>query len=383
MRDGKMRAKLEDFLQEVCEKTITNNQYPVLTSSKSGLFLQSDYFNKQVASKDNTGYKIIRRGQFTYRAMSDTGKFFPNMLECADVGIVSPAYPVFEIIKQDQIVPEYLNYYFKSNRFQNSISTFAQGSTRTSVKFGKLKKVSIELPEIKKQYQIIRTLDLLRTIINNRKKEVLELDELIRARFVEMFESQAWERVRAGTIMLNMRNGVSPSNIGTYPAKVLTLSAITQGGFNPDSWKDGMFDVDPPLEKRVTASDFYMCRGNGNKKLVGVGVYSKEDRYDLIFPDTAIAATIDLHRICLPYLFYAWQQPFVRKQIEAGARTTNGTYKINQGVVSNIELALPPLKLQKQFAAFVAAIDKSKATVQKALDETQLLFDSLMQQYFG
>ena len=187
MRDGKMRAKLEDFLQEVCEKTITNNQYPVLTSSKSGLFLQSDYFNKQVASKDNTGYKIIRRGQFTYRAMSDTGKFFPNMLECADVGIVSPAYPVFEIIKQDQIVPEYLNYYFKSNRFQNSISTFAQGSTRTSVKFGKLKKVSIELPEIKKQYQIIRTLDLLRTIINNRKKEVLELDELIRARFVEMF----------------------------------------------------------------------------------------------------------------------------------------------------------------------------------------------------
>lgn len=198
-----------------------------------------------------------------------------------------------------------------------------------------------------------------------------------------MFESQAWERVRAGTIMLNMRNGISPSNIGTYPAKVLTLSAITQGGFNPDSWKDGMFDVDPPLEKRVTASDFYMCRGNGNKKLVGVGVYSKEDRYDLIFPDTAIAATIDLHRICLPYLFYAWQQPFVRKQIEAGARTTNGTYKINQGVVSNIELALPPLKLQKQFAAFVAAIDKSKATVQKALDETQLLFDSLMQQYFG
>lgn len=205
MREKKMRAKLEDFLQEVCEKTITNNQYPVLTSSKSGLFLQSDYFNKQVASKDNTGYKIIRRGQFTYRAMSDTGEFFPNMLECADVGIVSPAYPVFEIIKQDQIVPEYLKYYFKSNRFQNSISTFAQGSTRTSVKFGKLKKVSIELPEIKKQYQIIQTLDLLRTIINNRKKEVLELDELIRARFIELFgdpliEDDRYPRVPLGSL---------------------------------------------------------------------------------------------------------------------------------------------------------------------------------------
>ena len=55
-----MRVKIESFLREVCEKTTKNNEYPVLTSSKSGLFLQSDYFNKQVASTDNTGYKIIK-----------------------------------------------------------------------------------------------------------------------------------------------------------------------------------------------------------------------------------------------------------------------------------------------------------------------------------
>ena len=160
--------------------------------------------------------------------------------------------------------------------------------------------------------------------------------------------------------MLNMRNGVSPSNAGTYPAKVLTLSAITQGDFDPSSWKDGMFDTEPPIEKRVTASDFYMCRGNGNKNLVGAGAYSKEDRYDLVFPDTAIAATIDLQQVCLPYLFHAWKRPSVREQIETGARTTNGTYKINQGVVSNIELILPPLELQMQFAGFVEQTDKSK-----------------------
>jgi len=279
----------------------------------------------------------------------------------------------------DDIDIRYLYYALMGRGFQDVIS----GAVQPQIIRADLEKMEVWIGNKKEQKEIVDVFSKLDAVLSHRKREIQYLDDLIKARFVEMFESQAWERVRAGTIMLNMRNGVSPSNIGTYPAKVLTLSAITQGGFNPDSWKDGMFDVDPPLEKRVTASDFYMCRGNGNKKLVGVGVYSKEDRYDLIFPDTAIAATIDLHRICLPYLFYAWQQPFVRKQIEAGARTTNGTYKINQGVVSNIELALPPLKLQKQFAAFVAAIDKSKATVQKALDETQLLFDSLMQQYFG
>ena len=92
-----MRKTLGSFLEETSEKTTENDQYPVLTSSKAGLFFQSDYFNKQVASKNNVGYKIIHRGEFTYRAMSDTGKFFPNMLECADIGIVSPAYPVFRI----------------------------------------------------------------------------------------------------------------------------------------------------------------------------------------------------------------------------------------------------------------------------------------------
>ena len=203
------------------------------------------------------------------------------------------------------------------------------------------------------------------------------------SRFIELFESKSWETVRVDSIMFNMRNGVSPSNVGNHPAKVLTLSAITQGDFDPNSWKDGMFETEPPIEKRVTASDFYMCRGNGNKKLVGAGVYSKENRYDLVFPDTAIAATVDLQRVCLPYLFHAWKRPSVRDQIEACARTTNGTYKINQGVISNIELFLPPIDLQEQFAAFVEQTDKSKLAVQKSLEELEILKKSLMQQYFG
>ena len=182
-----MRVKIESFLREVCEKTTKNNEYPVLTSSKSGLFLQSDYFNKQVASTDNTGYKIIKKGQFTYRAMSDTGEFYPNMLECVDVGIVSPAYPVFEIFQTDLIIPEYLKYYFKSNAFQHAISSFAQGSTRTSVKFNKLKTASIDLPSKQEQTKILRLLKKAETLIACRQQELQKLDDLVKARFVEMF----------------------------------------------------------------------------------------------------------------------------------------------------------------------------------------------------
>ena len=388
MREKKMRAKLEDFLQEVCEKTITNNQYPVLTSSKSGLFLQSDYFNKQVASKDNTGYKIIRRGQFTYRAMSDTGEFFPNMLECTDVGIVSPAYPVFEIIKQDQIVPEYLKYYFKSNRFQNSISTFAQGSTRTSVKFGKLKKVSIELPEIKKQYQIIQTLDLLRTIINNRKKEVLELDELIRARFVEMFGNPATPGDKFKTCKLGEVADVKSSH------RVFTTEFIDEGvpfyrgteigvlasGQRPE----GPYRISMEHYLKIASDDSKPIRGDlllpsicnkGQVWMVDTDepFYYKDGRVLCISPNRSVFDP-------------RYLQLYMKMRTEAeypklGSGSTFAEFKIFQ--LKKLEIDIPPMDLQNQFAEFVTQIDKSKATVQKALDETQLLFDSLMQQYFG
>lgn len=390
MREKKMRAKLEDFLQEVCEKTITNNQYPVLTSSKSGLFLQSDYFNKQVASKDNTGYKIIRRGQFTYRAMSDTGEFFPNMLECADVGIVSPAYPVFEIIKQDQIVPEYLNYYFKSNRFQNSISTFAQGSTRTSVKFGKLKKVSIELPEIKKQYQIIRTLDLLRTIINNRKKEVLELDELIRARFVEMFGDPVSNPYKLPTVLLGelselITKGASPSwqgfNYTDDPSQTLFLTS--------ENVKNGYIDLSSPkyIEDKFNTKQkrSIVHKGDFLINIVGASI-GRAAQFNLNckanMNQAAALVRINDNRIRDKYLLTYLNSDKAQLMYDS-MKSDTGRANLSLKDISELSILLPSIEEQLIFEKVVAQIDKSKATVQKALDETQLLFDSLMQQYFG
>ena len=268
---------------------------------------------------------------------------------------------------------KYLYYALKSVRIPNT------GYNRH---FKWLKEATIFYPDKNIQTKIVEALEKASVIIKKRQQQLFSLDDLIKARFVEMF-GECREFMSAGDLMHNMRNGVSPSTSGKRHEKVLTLSAITQGQFDPSMWKDGMFDAVPAADKRICSTDFYMCRGNGNKNLVGAGVYSAEDRDDLVFPDTVIAASVDTTRVCLPYLFVAWMQPGIREQIEAGARTTNGTYKINQQTISKIKVPLPPLLVQQQYAAFVAQIDKSKSVIQKSLDETQLLFDSLMQQYFG
>lgn len=160
--------------------------------------------------------------------------------------------------------------------------------------------------------------------------------------------------------MYGMRNGLSPSRSGEHHAKILTLSAVTQGAFDENAWKDGYFTDCPPNDKRICATDFYICRGNGNKTLVGAGVYSPKDHFDLVFPDTVIATRINEQKIRLPYLYMAWKMQAVRNQIEENAKTTNGTYKINQSVIANVELIVPPLPVQDDFVAFVHQSDKSK-----------------------
>ena len=381
-----MKVKLESFLQEVSEKTTENNQYPVLTSSKAGLYLQSDYFNKQVASKDNTGYKIIKRGQFTYRAMSDTGEFFPNMLDCTDIGIVSPAYPVFEIAKP-VVIPEFLKYYFKSYGFQQSISSFAQGSTRTSVKYGKLKTVTIDLPEIEEQRKIVEILDTAQKLIAHRETEIEKLDELIKARFVEMFGDPVMnEKDWPTKPLLDMGQCKNGMNFH-YDDEGVEINCLGVGDFkdfsvinNTDKLPKISLKEMPSEEYLLKDDDIVFVRSNGNKALVGRSIAVYPGDIPTTFSGFCIRYRKHDNEITVPYLLRVLKADSMRvKMTGRGANIQN----LNQQILRTLVIPVPPIQLQNQFADFVHQVDKSKVAVQKALEESQLLFDSLMQEYFG
>ena len=178
------KCKLSECVKEINDRTTENNQYEVLTSSKNGIFSQEEYFDKQVASKDNTGYKIIKNGQFTYRSMSDSGTFTINRLEDKEIGIVSPAYPVFEATNIDA---EFLKYYFKSELFSKAIINLSQGSTRTALKFKDLINIEIYLPEIEEQRRIVKILKNNDQVIEKYDELIREKEQFIKSQFVEMF----------------------------------------------------------------------------------------------------------------------------------------------------------------------------------------------------
>ena len=142
------KIKLSDVLEECTETTTINNQYDILTSSRRGIFKQEDYFDKQVASQDNIGYKIIHNGDFTYRAMTDDDKFCFNQLTDLEIGIVSPAYAVFQTKK---IPGNILKFILNSGRFGYELLKEAQGGTRKSLKYNSLIKLQIYVPDDEKE----------------------------------------------------------------------------------------------------------------------------------------------------------------------------------------------------------------------------------------
>lgn len=245
-----------------------------------------------------------------------------------------------------------------------------------------LKEVRLPQPPLDEQRRIGAILDQAGALRDKRRQALAHLDDLTQSLFLDMFEEGTFPFVRAGDLMPNMRNGLSPATAGVYPARVLTLAAVTHGDFDPEAVKPGQFAVEPPADKRVSRSDFMMCRGNGNRALVGVGTFSREDRHDLVFPDTVIAGRIDPGLVTMPFLEAAWRQPRVRGQIEAIARTTNGTYKVNQKTLSGVTVSLPTLDMQREFSAVLGSVDEQRAAMRSAFNAGDELFTSLQSAAF-
>lgn len=178
--------RLGDYLIKYDEITTKNNQYPVLTSSRKGIFLQKDYFAGQdIASEDTTGYNIVPRGYFTYRHMSDDLIFKFNINNIVDKGIVSTLYPVF--------TTKNINNYFLKMKLNEGIEfkryslLQKQGGSRTYMYFSKLLELKLQLPVLEEQQKIADFLSSIDSKIESIEKELEGLKEFKRGLLQQMF----------------------------------------------------------------------------------------------------------------------------------------------------------------------------------------------------
>ena len=247
-----------------------------------------------------------------------------------------------------------------------------------------------EVTEIEKTEQIVicEKLDRLYGVIKLREQELLLLDALIKARFVEMFgdpdtNAKGWEE-HALSEKLNVVGGYAFKSDkfdenGKIP--VLRIGNINAGYFKPVNmvyWKK-----DKTLERYVIyPGDLVMSlTGTVGKDDYG-NVCILSDDYEMYYLNQRNAKLEIKEGINKHYLSQLLKFEQIKKKltgISRGVRQAN----ISNNDILNLVVPIPPIELQNQFSDFVNQVNKSKVAVQKALEEAQLLFDSLMQKYFG
>ena len=229
-----------------------------------------------------------------------------------------------------------------------------------------LKKVSINYPSFEKQKRIVKLLDNLSEVKNKKNEELKLCDTLIKARFVEMF----------GDPIINTKD-LSSVSLG----KLCTLKA-------------GEFTAAKEIHANKDNINRYPCFG-GNGVRGYVDNYTHDGNYSLIGRQGALCGNVQLtagkfrnteHAILVkPNVQVNYYWLFMLLKLEKLNRFSSGAAQPGLAVktLNKIFIPIADLNLQNEFASFAQQVDKSKVAIQKSLDETQTLFDSLMQKYFS
>lgn len=375
---------LGDLIQPAEVRRAGDGRFPILSMTmREGLVDQADKFKKRVASADTSAYRVVEKGQLVVGFPIDEGVL--SIQRLYPEAIVSPAYEIWDLVEGAGVDPMYLERYLRSPRALGYYRTKLQGSTarRRSLPRDIFLMLRVPVPDFKEQQRFIAALDLVDSLRTKRQESIALSDDLVSS-IVERALPRDSEIVCLDEVLeRRLRNGISPSSKGTHEGKVLTLSALTRGNFDESAWKMGLFESDPKQSYSVRPNVFMLVRGNGNKRLVGVGGFSSVAISDTVYPDTVLAAPIRESLIIPEYLEAIWKTRAVRRQVEAAARTTNGTFKVNQKTMGAVKFPLPSKGWQREFQQRVRAIRRVRDCHRDHLSKLDELFASIQQRAFN
>tara|TARA_Y100001978_G_scaffold198702_1_gene211609 strand:- start:143 stop:1315 length:1173 start_codon:yes stop_codon:yes gene_type:complete len=372
--------KLGDILQLSNEKSITQNQFPVLTSSRSGLYLQSDYFKKIVASKNNIGYKIIKNGQFTYRAMSDDGYFKFNRLANQKAGIISPAYEVFDV-NEGAANAIFIYYLLNSIIISSQIYSTAQGGTRLALRFSTLAKFSVKLPPLNEQMIIAEILYRIDDLII-KKRDLNKKNNLLLKAFIEdlMKGDDTWDRVFLSEILI-FKNGLNTSkeNFGegipfvsyknVYAGGLINLKDLTECVSLTPSEKDRFC---------LKRGDILFTRTSETPDEIGFNaVYNTS--VPAVFNGFCIRGRPLNDSLLIPeFSSFYFRSNAVLSQMRSLSKYTTRA-GISADSLGKVQIMIPPINVQENIANSLSSIKQLIKSVDKSINSLQHLKQSISQ----
>lgn len=295
-----------------------------------------------------------------------------------------------KVVRPQPEYSEYLGHYFNSPVYRRKISALSAGANINNIKNEHIDNLDIQLVDEKERREIITILNELNMLISLRKQQLAKLDELVKAQFVEMFgdvllNSMQWPE----KTLENMANIVSGITKGRKTAEAdlqevpyMAVSNVKDGYIDWTTVKTILATRQEIEQYRLMPDDILMTEG-GDPDKVGRGAIIKVPLKNSIHQNHIFRVRLDEQEI-LPSFFAEYLRHQKAKRYFLGcAKQTTGIASINMRQLRALPTLVPPLSLQKQFAAFVERVDQQKQTVQQSLEKLKLMKKALMQEYFG
>ena len=328
--------------------------------------------------KEKTGLSYLPTGTVILSSRAPIGKTAIAGCEmCCNQGFKN-------LICSDAIYNEYLYFFLKSKT--DYLNSLGRGATFKEISKSIVESIEIPLPEVNQQKEIAEKFKKLEQLISLRKQQLAKLDELVKARFVEMFGTFPanpfrWDTGKIQDVVSDVRYGSSRPAVegGKYP--YLRMNNITYSG-ELDLHDTKRIDIpDSELDKCTVRRGDVLFNRTNSKELVGKNcVYNRNEL--MVLAGFVIRVRVN-ERIRPEVLSAFLNMDFSKRMLIGMCKTAIGQANINAKELQNIDLYIPPIELQDQFVTLKNKIDQQKQTVQQSLEKLKLMKKALMQEYFG
>lgn len=377
---------LKDRVKQLSLRNKDNKSIDVYSVTNSDGFIKSEnFFNKEVFSKDTSNYKIVQRGQFAYNpSRINVGSI--DYLRDVENALVSPLYIIFELT--DKIHPDYLFKFLKSHWGNIQIRANTEGAVRDSLKFKGLENIKIPRPSLEQQLQITYILTKIEKIIQQRKQSLQQLDDFIKSVFLDMFGDPVKNEKNWKTDSLisfgSFKNGL---NFGSSESGI-TVRYLGIGDFKKKSKLKNINELGYITLNSLPADDYFLkdndlifVRSNGNPELVGrcMVVYPNSEK--VIYSGFCIRYRINNPDLEFTYIAHLFRSHTFRKMLLQRGQGAN-IQNINQKILSDLPVPLPPKVLQNKFTTLAEKVEKIKEQYQQSLTELENLYGAISQKAF-
>ena len=372
------------YIREYTEKTTIPNQYPVLTSARTGLMLQTDYYsNRQVTTEDNVGYNVLPYGYITFRSRSDDGRFRFNENRIIERGVISYFYPVFSF--SEEVCHEYVLYLLNFSIYRR-MYPYAEGTAQQVLSLKKLGQLKYSLPLVAEQKKIAEILSTQDRAIELQARKIEELKRFKKGCLEKMFPRKGqkvpekrfpgftdeWEQ-RKLTEFVEFFSGLTytPNDVQENGTLVLRSSNVSNGEVVD---ADNVY-VNPQVvnSENVKVGDIVVVVRNGSRSLIG-----KHAQIKAFMPNTVIGAFMTGIRSECPKFTNALLNTS-RFEEEIAMNMGATINQITGYMFSKMEFKVPCLDEQKEIGEYFENLDHLITLHQRKLEEMKKQKKALMQ----